>query len=167
MRIILRLPDGTELEDMTFNPIFFFLDTQNMMLLRFLEVRAQEKALENYINEMLGDTTKGVKLEKLSEEYEKLFHVYPEEKSEKEKAAEISAAEDLRAAREIAQKQVMREATEMKRPFKFFKGGQYEARFDDMVTGPYFDDIGASMQKVWTFLKAQFDVPGFKIFGVK
>ena len=61
----------------------------------------------------------------------------------------------------------MREATEMKRPFKFFKGGPYEPRFDDMVTGPYFDDIGASMQKVWTFLKAKFDVPGFKIFGAK
>jgi len=166
-RAIIRLPDGTELEDMTFSPLFFFMESQNMMLLRYLEIKAQEKALENYISEMLGDTTKGKKLEELSAEYEKLFHVYPEEKSKKEKAAEISAAEDLRTAREKAQKQVMREVTEMKRPFKLLRKGPYEPKFDDMITGPYFTAIGGSMAKVWGFLKAKFDVPGFEIPGVK
>lgn len=166
-RAIIRLPDGTELEDMTFKPLYYFLETQNMMLLRYIEIKAQEKYLENYINEMLGDTSKSKKLEELSVDYEKLFHVYPEEKSEKGKAEEISAAIDLRAAREMSQKQVMREVTEMKRPFKLFKGGKYEPRFDDLITGPYFDDIGGSMGKVWAFLKAKFDVPGFAIEGVR
>jgi len=177
-RFILRLPDGTELEDMTFGPIRFFVESQNMMLLRFLEIKAQENALENYINEMLGDVTKDKKYNELSAEYDKLFKTYSEEKqkkeekekkekTEKEKKAEILAGKDLSATREALQQQVMREVGEVNRPFKLFKGGAYEPRFDDIITGPYFNDVGDSMGKVWTFLKAKFDVPGFSSPGVK
>ena len=167
-RAIIRLPDGTELEDMTFGPIYFFFESQNMMLLRFIEIKAQEKALENYINEMLGDTSKSRKLEELEDEYEKLFHVHPEQRTAKEGAAKISAAEDLRRARDSAQEQVMKEIGAMGRLFRLFDRGSYEPRFDDVVTGPFFsNNIGHSMMGMWQFLKGKFDVPGFSIPGVK
>ncbi len=167
MRIIIRLPDGTELEDMTFNPMYFFLDSQNMMFLRFLELRAQEKALEKYIDEMLGDATKGKKLEEMSAEYEKLFHVYPT-KLPSEKKEETIDANRLREYRERVQKQVEREVSEMKRPIKFIKKGDYEPRFDDRITGPWFETIANSMGlPIQQFLKAKFDVAGFEMPGVK
>ena len=163
-RAIIRLPDGTELEDMTFNPLHFYMESQNMMFLRFLELKAQEKELENYMNEMLGNT----KIKDVEKDYEKLFKVpLPgEEKTEKEKKEEADAWEDLRAARDAAQKQVELECGQVNARFRFFKHGHYEARFDDLVTGPYFDDIGGSMGKVQSFLKAKFDIPGFTSPGV-
>jgi hypothetical protein len=89
-----------------------------------------------------------------------------EEKTEKEKAEEADAWEDLRAARDAAQKQVELECGQVNARFRFFKHGHYEARFDDLVTGPYFNDIGGSMGKVQSFLKAKFDIPGFTSPGV-
>jgi len=167
-RIIIRLPDGVELEDMTFKPLHFYLESQNMMFLRFLELKAQEKQLDNYINEMLGDTTKGKKLEELSAEYESLFKVSApkEETPEKEAGMDIGSGDDLRAARDSAQKQVDAECAEVNARFRFFKHGHYEARFDDLITGPYFNELGSSMVKVQQFLKAKFDIPGFSSPGV-
>ncbi|MFH1623147.1 MAG: hypothetical protein ABIA12_01350 [Candidatus Aenigmatarchaeota archaeon] len=172
VRVIIRLPDGTELEDMTFNPLHFYLESHNMMFLRFLEIKAQDKRLEKYINDMLGDTTTGKKLSELTAEYEKLFKVFPaEEKVEKEKAdndliLDIKSGDDMHAAREKAQKQVELECREVNSTLRFFNRGPYEARFDDIITGPYFNDVGSSMGKVQTFLKSKFDVPGFSSPGV-
>jgi len=167
-RIIIRLPDGVELEDMTFKPLHFYLESQNMMFLRFLELEAQKKQLDNYINEMLGDTTKGKKLEELSAEYESLFKVSApkEETPEKEAGMDIDSGDDLRAARDSAQKQVEAECGQVNARFRFFKHGHYEARFDDLITGPYFNELGSSMVKVQQFLKAKFDIPGFSSPGV-
>jgi hypothetical protein len=168
LRAIIRLPDGTELEDITYYPLFF-VESQNMMLLRYMEYVAQEKALEEYVNQMLGDTTKSKKIQELSAEYESLFEVYPSgSKSSSEKAAEVSAAENLRAYRESVQKQVMREVTVMRKPFKFFKKGNYETMFDDRITGPWFEDIAGSLAlPVADFLKAKFNVPGVSMPGIK
>jgi len=172
VRAIIRLPDGTELEDMVFNPLHFYMESHNMMFLRYLEIKAQEKRLDKYINKMLGDTTTGKKLSELTAEYENLFKVFPpEEKAEKEKAEKdfslnIESGDDLHAAREKAQDQVMKECGVVNSTLRFFNRGPYEARFDDIVTGPYFNDIGSSMGKVQTFLKSKFDVPGFSSPGV-
>jgi len=166
-RIVIRLPDGTDLEDMTFYPIHFFLDSYNMMFLRYLEIKAQEKELNMYIDEMLGETTKGKKIGELSKEYEKLFEVY-ESKTEPEKKEEIINGRSLRTYREKAQKQIEKEAQEMNRPIKFLKKGPYEPTFDDRVTGPWFTDIGGGFaMPVAGFLKTKFGVPGFTFPGVK
>jgi len=167
-RIIIRLPDGTELEDMTFKPLHFFIESQNMMFLRFLELKAQEKELDNYINEMLGNTTMGKKLGEMTTEYDNLFKVFPpkEEKTEKEKEEEVNAWEDLRAARDKAQKQVEFECGYVNSTLRFFNKGPYEPRFDDMITGPYFNDVSSSMVKAQVFLKSKFDIPGFSSPGV-
>lgn len=166
LRAIIRLPDGTELEDITYAPMLFFLESYNMMFLRYLEIEAQKKALNQYVNEMLGDTTKGKKIVELSDEYERLFE-YPG-KTSSENKEEVSAAEDLRAAREISQKRIDRETTEQKARFRFFKKGNYESMFDDRITGPWFTDIGGGFAyPIANFLKAKFDVPGVSFAGIK
>ena len=166
LRAVIRLPDNTELEDITYKPKFF-LDSQNMMLLRYLEYKAQEKALEMYVDEMLGDTTRGKKVQELTGEFEKMFEVYPE-KTSSEKNEEVSAAHDLRAYRESVQKKLMKELTVMKSPLKLLKRGDYEPRFDDRITGPWFEDIATSLGiPVANFLKAKFDVPGVGMPGIK
>jgi hypothetical protein len=166
LRAIIRLPDGTELEDITYAPKFF-LDSQNMLFLRYLEYKAQEKALSMYVDEMLGDTTRGKKIQELSGEFESLFGEVPN-KSPSEKKEEISAAQNLRAYRDSVQKQVLREASEMRSPIKFIKKGHYEPSFDDRITGPWFTDIAESLAlPVADFLKAKFDVPGVSMPGIK
>jgi len=173
-RVIIRLPDGTELEDMTFAPIFFFLDTQNTMLLRLIETKAKEKAMDHYISEMLGDTVKEKTLEQLEEEFEKLFGQYgnlPEKKKKKDEdkyKGEIHNGKFLRGIRDDLQGDIMSEVTRMNSPYKLFrKDSNYETKFDDVITGPYFTDVGSTHVKTWNFLKAKFDVPGFGIAGLK
>ena len=166
-RAIIRLPDGIELEDLTFAPIFFFLDTQNVMLLRFIEWNARNKALEYYIDEMLGDSIKSDKLSELEMEYEKLFGIFGKPKPVDNKAS-IVDGNYLRGRRDDAQDAVMRECSEMRSPIKFFRrNSNYETKFDDVITGPYFTDVGSTQVKTWDFLKAKFDVPGFGIAGLK
>jgi len=169
-RAIIRLPDGTELEDMTFYPLHMYLESYNSLFLRFLELKAQEVELDMYIDEMLGDSTSGMKLKELNAEYEGLFKVsFLEKEDGKDKAEkefDINLGDDLRAARDAAQAQVMKECGEVNSQFRLVNKGPYEARFDDLITGPYFNDIGSAMGKVQTFLKAKFDVPGFSSPGV-
>ena len=173
---MIRLPDGTELEDITYKPMHFYMESYNMMFLRFLEVKAQEKAMDQYVNEMLGDTTKGKSYKELSGEYEELFKIpgikedKKEGKSDKEKEEEIKAAENFRAWRdsEPVQKQLKKELSSMKNKNKLFRRGQYESMFDDRVTGPWFTDIGGGFAfGVANFLKAKFDVPGVGTAGIK
>jgi len=173
-RAIIRLPDSVELEDITFDPLFF-LDTQNMMLLRWIEIQAKNKAMELYINQMLGDTTKERKLEELESEYEGLFGAYGKkiekkisDKSKKEKQDNDGSAQYMKQQRIKLQPQVMKEVARISSTIKFTRrDSHYEAKFDDVVTGPYFTDIGGSMIKVWNFIKAKFDVPGSGIAGLK
>jgi DNA-binding PadR family transcriptional regulator len=171
-RIVIRLPDGTELEDLTFNPMYFFLDSYNVMFLRYLEIMAQEKAMGLYIDEMLGDTTKGKNIGELSKEFEKLFGSFgsASEASDKEKKDIKVHGMQLRKYRdsERVQKQIMREVTEMKRPFKILKKGPYEPEFDDRITGPWFTDMAVGFAvPVMTVLKTKFGVPGFTMPGIK
>ncbi len=180
-RVVMKTPNGTEVEDITFSPILHYFETQNMMLLRFLEIKAQEKALEKYIDEMLGDTTKGKKLNELSDEYDDMFNVYPKtkpKKSDKEKTKEekeeekkkewkLDSSKSLRDLRELSQKQVMLEVSDVKKPFRLFLNTPYYSRFDDVITGPIFTDVGSGLAKIWDFLKAQFDVPGAGVAGLK
>jgi hypothetical protein len=52
----LRIGDRDS-ESMVFaSPFRAYMDTQNMILLRMLEIKAREKELENYISDMLGET---------------------------------------------------------------------------------------------------------------
>jgi len=58
-RTVIRMPDGSEIENLMLNTITSYMDTLNVMLARFFEKMAKEKDMENYIGEMLGEVAIG------------------------------------------------------------------------------------------------------------
>ncbi len=152
LRSVFRMPDGSQFEDLVLNPFCCYFDTQNVIILRRLEVRAKQIELENYITTMLGESSpEGKKIKDLlKEEYPKLFggeeKKPTEEKEEKKAFAELSKALK-KIGLDIA----------------FFKPGPYETHFEDRITGIWFPEIASSIYgPSVTLLKAALGVPGFR-----
>ena len=153
LRSIFRSPDGAEFEDLWIEPFYMYLDTQNVILLRRLEIAAKRKQEENYIKSMLGEVDeKGRELlEILEEEYP---HLFPQKKKKaREKWSEKKASPS-------GLKKIL---SSIGLDMAFVKRGPYETHFEDRITGIWFPDMMASvyMPSV-TMLKAHMQVPGFK-----
>jgi len=145
MRSIVKLPDGAELEDIMITPFLPYLDTQNIVLLRMLELRAQKMALENYIKEMIGEMPEGAKVQDVLKEYDDLFEYKFEapEKKEKKKSLDFAKTTGL--------------------DLTFFRRGPYEPHFEDRVNGAYFREMNDfAIAPTIDFWKGAFDVPGFR-----
>lgn len=83
-RIGLVLPGG-ELEDMDIYCRMILL-SQNILLVKLMELKCRERELERYIEEILGLRTEDEKIEDVvKKEYPKLFGAEPKEKTEWEK----------------------------------------------------------------------------------
>lgn len=54
-RAVIKLPNGSELEDLALNTLTVKGRTQNVIIVTLLEIIAREKQLENYISQMLGE----------------------------------------------------------------------------------------------------------------
>jgi len=149
-RTVMRMPDGGELEDLWLQPFRTYLDTQNVILLRLLELKAKEKELENYIAQMLGESAelKGKKMtieEIVKEEYPLLFEGKP--MPEKKEGKKSKGGEFLK---------------EKVLPF-LIKPGPYETTFDERITTMYFREIGDLIWKpALKYLKGSVGVPGFR-----
>jgi len=145
VRMTFRLPNGSELEDITIAPFLPYLDTQNIMLLRMLEIKAQELELERYIAEMIGEMPEGKKVEDLLEEYSDLFeYKKEEEKEKKKKKSDVLSKVGLEG-------------------FSLFRRGPYEPHFEDRVNGPYFREMNDfAISPAIDFWKGAFGVPGFR-----
>jgi hypothetical protein len=157
-RTVIRMPDGTEIENLMIDKISLYLDSLNVMLARFFEVNAQEKEMENYIGEMLGEVAVTEMQGKLVSGIKSIDDIasgqfpgvygkeIPKEEGKKEKSKADKAKDTMKK-------------------FGFgmmlVKPGPYETNFDDRITGPYFTEMAASMwSPVISFLKAEFKVPG-------
>jgi hypothetical protein len=144
-RMTARLQDGSELEDITIDPFLPYVDTQNVMLLRMLEIKAQEKSLERYISEMIGEMPEGTKVQDLLKEYSDLFE-YKEQEKKEEKGKKKSDV-----------------LSKLGLDFSFFRTGQYEPHFEDNVNGPYFRELNDfAISPAVGYWKGAFEVPGFR-----
>jgi len=82
LRVVMRMPNGTEYDDITFD-LRAKLESCNITLLRYFELKAREKLMESYINELLGESKEGRKIKEIiKEEYPALKGF---KKKEKEK----------------------------------------------------------------------------------
>ncbi len=63
LRVLLRFPNGTEMEDVIFENFRYYTQTQNVIIVHILEQIAREKQVENYVSQMLGEM--GVNSDKL------------------------------------------------------------------------------------------------------
>ncbi|MEM7821298.1 MAG: hypothetical protein QXX38_00550 [Candidatus Aenigmatarchaeota archaeon] len=143
-RTVIRMPDGSEIEDLFFEPFRAYMDTQNVVFLRILELKAKEKELENYISQMLGETVEKRGESVLIEDIVK--EEYPTLLKGREKTEEI------------------KKSTKKEKVLRYLiKPGPYETTFDDRVSGMYFREIA---DVIWrpalNYLKGSVGVPGFR-----
>lgn len=141
-RVILRFPDGTELEDLTFD-LRTKIESLNMMLVRYAERKAKDKMVESYINELLGEMARGKGLEELLKEE------FPALKGKPKIEAKLK---------------------EIKPPFTLFgriqkvfpvmRVGPYEKVFFDRLTKMYLAEIAkTSFVRYVDYLKKSVGVP--------
>lgn len=149
-RSVMRMPDGSEMEDLWLEPFRSYMDTQNVILLRLLELKAKEKELENYIAQMLGESAefKGKKTtieEIVKEEYPLLFEGKPlpeKKEGKKSKAGGLLKEKVLHS---------------------LIKPGPYETTFDERITTMYFRELADVLWKpALNYLKGSVGVPGFR-----
>jgi len=149
-RTVMRMPDGSELEDLWLEPFRAYMDTQNVILLRLLELKAKEKELEKYIAQMLGESAelkeKEMTIEEIvKEEYPLLFEGKPV--PEKKEGKKLKGGEFLK---------------EKVLP-SLIKPGPYETTFDERITTMYFRELADVLWKpALNYLKGSVGVPGFR-----
>ncbi|NOZ81912.1 MAG: hypothetical protein GXO63_02060 [Candidatus Micrarchaeota archaeon] len=113
---------GGEIEDITFDIKTYFM-SQNILLVKLVELKCRERELERYLDEILG-LTEG-----------KL----PEPKKEEPKPTGFLA--ELKGTVERIKKPFTLEKR-AKAPVLFFKKGIYERDFSDRITQFYLKEIG-------------------------
>lgn len=147
IRAVLRLPNGAEVENMMINRLKAYVISQNILILRYLELIAIDKQLDNYIKQMLGEMGskegKAVSIEEIEKEY---LIKLGEEKKEKEKSkGGVRIGSFL-------------ENLGLK--FMFFRArGPYEFSFAERLTKYYFKESAIEFGRIVDFLKNSFEVP--------
>ncbi|MBU5557753.1 MAG: hypothetical protein QW751_01925 [Candidatus Aenigmatarchaeota archaeon] len=150
-----RLTVG-EVEDITFN-IKTYLISQNVLLVKVLELYCREKEFEQYIEEILG-----VKLREESitdivrREYPSLFE---EEKKPSEWDKFEKWITELRKSvtgiSAVTKKIKVPVKPPEKRVFMFVRPGPYETEFKERITQQYLNPAGALFTAIKEFLKTK------------
>jgi hypothetical protein len=162
IRAVIRLPNGTEIEDLVFSRFRAWLSTQNIIIGRLIELEAKDKKLENYVKQMLGEAGVSLGKEKEIVEIEKLVEEYTikleEEKKEEEKKEKVE--NPLKGIIESINKFFNFFGLKL----KFFKvkvpyETPYEFAFKDRITKYYLKEVGGAFGMVVGFLKSSFGVP--------
>lgn len=127
-RAIMRTPDGTEIEDLTFKPKMYFF-SQNAIMFLLLHFEAVQKEFENYIEQMIGiSDEKGVDSGKQLEDIVKKWT--EEEKKESEKKGKPLDTEPIRKGWGKVSKLFGFN-------FELRRKGPYEHNFSDRITTPF------------------------------
>jgi len=147
-RTVLRLPDGSQIEDLWIENLRAYTETQNIILARVLELIAKEKKLEVEIGRLLGEF--GITEKPPSEieallkgEFPKVFE--PEKKEEKKKTEK-----KLDFLRSLI-------------PGIIRAKGPYEFSMSDRLAKYYQIPTGRAFAQVKSYLMSAFDVPGVSV----
>lgn len=129
-RIVFRLADGTEGETLIIGSypdlaLCVKMDTQNVLLLRMLELKLQEKEFLSWITDMMGESVEGKKIEEfLSETHPMIF------KSEKMPMPGEYKIPDLK-----------KDYGSFLRKIRFFRPGPYDSVFFERIAALAVKDI--------------------------
>jgi hypothetical protein len=157
-RAVIRLPNGTEIEDLMFDRFKAWLSTQNIIISRLIELEAKDKQLENYISQMLGEA--GVSSTGEIVEIEKLVEEYLIKLGEGEKKKEEKREDPFKKLREPISKFFNFFGLEL----KFFRAKvpykvPYEFAFKERITKYYLREVGGTFGMVVSYIKSAFGVP--------
>lgn len=148
-RVVVRNPDGTESETFIIGsypekPLMAPFDTQNVILLRFLELKLQEKETENYINEMVGESLEGKSMKEVVKEDYPYLHGQKAKKEMKQREA----------------KATIHKLSDLQRSIKFVRPGPYDAIFMERVAAIMLKEIVQSTYSMArSYLKSAVGVP--------
>jgi hypothetical protein len=163
-RTVIRFPSGVETENIFFQNIKGAAQTQNIILGHYLELIARDKALDNYMLQMLGEGgAKGESINQLIKEGEWKTEDEKKEDSEKKKSEigkKIGVAKGQVKSVKVG---VGKTLETFGVQVSFFRGeGPYELAFRDRITKYFAPEVGAAFDAVVNYMKAAFQVPGSK-----
>ena len=145
-RVGTRLPVG-EIEDITFL-IKNFTISQNVLLVKLLELRCREIELEHYIDEMLGMRVEDRKLDEI------LTADFPQFKETKELGEYKKLVKSLRDTSNAYTGFLKKMKTPKMKNLMFLKQGKYERDFKDRITKNYLKPAGAQYGAIVGFIKS-------------
>ena len=122
-------PQGTELDNLVFQPLKAYVISQNVLLMLLIEIAARESSFEKHINELIG--SREHEEEELKRLEEELMPKKPEKKS-KIKDASHKTGKWGRKGRNVFEKIF----------YIFVKRGPYETNFEERITKMYFRAAG-------------------------
>ncbi len=160
-RTVIKPPQGEEIEDMWLEPFQVAFDSQNFILLRYLELKAKELELENYIDEMIGKTPDGTTIKELLEIGERLCKPVGIKDLEGKKEATI--LEKALARTTILDKIKSFFSDKLGFGLGFFRPNPYEISLDDELTSIYIPEIVSTIyHPSIEYLRSAHHVPGYK-----
>jgi hypothetical protein len=152
-RMGIRLPNG-ELEDITFN-IHTSIISQNILLVKLLELECRNREIELYIDEMLGVKTEDQReiSDLVMEEFPGIYGKEPPKINEYRKQIE-----DIRKGLDSYTKFFKKINLPNFGKLRFFKPGSYEKDFRERMSKNYSPVAGANFSEVVNFLKSKMGV---------
>jgi len=149
-RLGTRLPVG-ELEDITFT-IKNFTISQNVLLVKLLELKCRDIELEKYIDEILG-----VRIEE-REISEIVMEEFPELFPSKEPSGYKKFIKELRESGKTYTSFLKKVKVPKMRGFMFVKPGPYERDFKERISKHYLRIAGAYFVSIVDFIKSKMGV---------
>jgi hypothetical protein len=150
LRVGTRLPVG-EMEDITFT-ISNFVVSQNVLLVKILELKCREIELEHYIDEMLGVRVEDMNLDEI------LTADFPQFKEEKGLGEYNKFVKGLRDTSDAYTGFLKKVKTPKIKNLMFLKHGKYERDFKDRITKDYLKIAGRIYAGIVGFIKTQMGV---------
>jgi hypothetical protein len=150
LRVGTRLPVG-EMEDITFT-ISNFVVSQNVLLVKILELKCREIELEHYIDEMLGVRVEDMNLDEI------LTADFPQFKEGKGLGEYNKFVKGLRDTSDAYTGFLKKVKTPKIKNLMFLKHGKYERDFKDRITKDYLKIAGRIYAGIVGFIKTQMGV---------
>ena len=165
VRAVVVLPNGIQLEDLSVNSLKTYVKTQNIIIGHIMELIAKEKALENYIDMLLGEFgfDKEGKIRSVKDMLKKEFvFVYGERKD----VEEYLSFREKKGIKESSKKYDI-----LKKLFEYFgidlafyrSYGPYEHNITYRIAKYYFKFSGTIFSLIKNYLNASFQVPGAQV----
>jgi hypothetical protein len=160
-RAVIRFPSGVELENIFFENLKGYAQTQNIVLGHYLELVARDKQVDLYLSQMLGEAgAKGETINQLLKENE--WKTSEERKEEKNKTGEMKKKIGVVKGKVSSARVTMGKTLEnIGVSSAFLRGeGPYELAFKDRFNKYFFPEVAVVYLTIANYMKAQFNVPG-------
>ncbi|MBN2095333.1 MAG: hypothetical protein JW727_04760 [Candidatus Aenigmarchaeota archaeon] len=147
-RTIIRLPDGSECDDVTFTPKMYFF-SQNTLMVLLIRLKAIQKEFDDYIDQLIGYSNAEGKAS--DKELEAIVKKWKEQENKEGAAGKASAArEKLKNYLNFSPvKNGWKKVSDVFGfPFVMYRHGPYEHNFADRIATPYLATEGSDFYGV-------------------